>query len=121
MGKAKDCMYCVSEITNGFAAEDAGINERVWEKSLTLMLCGAGASAVRTGAIILELRVLIFMFEVAEKLGLEVGQEITDKSVLASLERHFSKGCKPIETAGLLRKEFPDMWGGGGGELNFAM
>lgn len=106
-------MYCVSEITGGFKY-DGPVNDQVWEKSLTLALCSAGASAVRTGAVILQLRFLIFMLKVAEALGLPPGKEITNPEVLAFLQNIFEKGYMPTESAAILRKEFPGSpWGGG--------
>lgn len=116
MGATKECLYCVSEITDGFRF-NGDTDMRVWEKSLALTLCDAGAPAVRIGSIVLELRFLIFIYNVSKALGLRSGDCVTNPDVITFIEELFSEGLSPEDTAKRAKAQFPLFpWSGGSGQ-----
>lgn len=121
MGATKECLYCVSEITDGFRF-NGETDMRVWEKSLALTLCDAGAPAVKIGGIVLELRFLIFLYSVSKALGMPQGDCITNPDVIAFVQNLFSKGLLPQETANRTKSTFPLFpWKNGGAVENNAL
>ena len=106
MGATKECLYCVSEITDGFRF-NGETDMRVWEKSLALTLCDAGASPVRIGAILLELRFMIFLYNVSKALGMSPGECITNVEVIAFLEVMFDNEMSPVDAARKAKSHFP--------------
>ena len=106
MSSTKECLYCVSEITDGFRF-NGETDMRVWEKSLALTLCDAGAPAVRVGAIVLELRIMIYIFNVSKSLGMPTGQCVTNPDVLAYIQFQFDKGLEAEDTAKRAKAQFP--------------
>lgn len=106
MGATKECLYCVSEITDGFRFSGE-TDMHVWEKSLALSLCDAGAAPVKIGAIVLELRFLIFLHRVSKAVGMKPGDVITNPEVIAFIENLFKTGLMPEETAKRTKSQFP--------------
>lgn len=106
MGMTKECLYCVSEITDGFKF-NGDTDMRVWEKSLSLSLCDAGVSPVKIGSMILELRFIIFIHKVSKELGLSPGQCVTNPSVVEFIQKLFREKLLPEETAKRAKSQFP--------------
>jgi hypothetical protein len=114
MGATNDCLYCVSEITDGFRF-NGEVDMRVWEKSLSLTLCEAGAAPARIGSIVLELRFLIFLYNVSKALGMKPGDCVTNPEVIDFIHNLFIKGLMPSETASRTKAQFPRFpWKEGG-------
>lgn len=106
MGVTTECLYCVSEITDGFRF-NGETDMRVWEKSLALSLCDAGASPIKIGAILLELRFIIFLFNVSKLLGMRPGDCITNPEVIAFVQYLFDKKMSVEDVAKRAKSQFP--------------
>jgi len=106
MGATKECLYCVSEITDGFRF-NGETDMRVWEKSLSLSLCDAGAPPVKIGSIVLELRFLVFLYNVSKCLGMLPGDCVTNPTVIEFFQQLFSQGLMPEESAKRAKTQFP--------------
>lgn len=106
MGTTNGCLYCVSEITDGFRF-NGDVDMRVWEKSLALTLCDAGAPPVKIGSIILELRFLIFLYRVSKALGMAPSECIINPDVIDFIEDLFNKDLLPEDAAKKAKAQFP--------------
>lgn len=107
MGKAKDCMYCVAGLTQGFNYTSEISDPRVWEKALVMNLCDSGMRSKVVARVLLDLRLMMFIYKVSGALGLD-GAAINNPILVTALQALFIAGWTPLDAAAKIRRDYPN-------------